>query len=197
MGINKVLMSGQLQFDNEKRKIVIVDKTGGIAHCIGYDEIEGSDWGYVYERHVGLHFEAAGYSVSYRGATLGFLDGGIDLIIEKGSFKQFIQCKYGVAHRLSKQRIEVLLYSASSFLAKEHLNEKLNFALAIPSIPQMFISRKVKLAHGERLSFPLADYFLSKNQVQDKVRLAIIEVPMDVANPTLKRAISRPPLPQR
>ena len=181
MGINKVLMSGHLQFDNDERRLTIVDSMGCIKHSLKYDEIKASDWGYIYERHVGLYFEAAGYSVSYRGATLGFFDGGIDLVIEKGPFKQFIQCKYGTSPRLNKQNIEVLLYKASSFLTKEYNGKKLHFGLAIPGISQMFTKRRMKKHLGEKSIFPLADYFLSKNKVQDKVKLEIIEVPMNIS----------------
>ena len=182
MGINKILMSGHLQFDNDERKIIIVDNIGCIKHSLRYNEIKNSDWGYVYERHVGLHFESSGYSVSFRGMKLGMCDGGIDLIIEKGFFKQFIQCKYGVSRRLGKQDIEVLLYKASSFLSKQNQCEKLNFALVIPSISQIFASRKMKGIHRDKLIFPLAEYFLSKNQAQNKVRLTIVEVPMNGEN---------------
>ena len=57
-----------------------------------------------------------------------------------------------------------ILYNASSFLSKQYKDQKLNFWLVVPT--QQLIKKD------------LQEYFLSKNNFQDMVKLELIAIPM-------------------
>ena len=117
---------------------------------------------------VDLQVSQTGWSVSYRGLEQQFSDQGIDLIITKTQQIKYMQCKYtdGV-RRFGKQRIETILYEASTYLSKQYKGKKLNFALVVPSIEKTLTDR-------------MKTHFLSKNTTQDKVVLELIEIPMEL-----------------
>ncbi|MCV2884350.1 restriction endonuclease [Aestuariibacter sp. AA17] len=143
--------------------------------AIRYADLKPSDWGYIYEKYVSQSLAEDGYTVAEHGLEKGFNDGGIDLIAEKGGESIFIQCKYAYSSKFSRQKIEWILYKASSYLAKVYTGEKLNFWLVIPSLNKAFSSRKNK--SGKKV-YPMAEYFLSHNFTQSKVRLCIKEIDM-------------------
>ena len=155
-----------LTFD--RKTILVVDSQRRASHEFTIENMSSSDWGFIYERYVGLRYESLGWSVDYRGLELQLLDQGIDLIIAKASRKKYIQCKYshGV-RRLGKQRIEMILYQASTRLAEEYQGKKLSFVLVVPSIEKAMTDWA-------------KNYFLSKNSTQDKVDLELKEVSMEL-----------------
>ena len=161
------LSKGRLEIDLNSRVIRIISKTSNYTiHEYLYSDLESSDWGYIYEKYVGQKYEEEGFQVEYLGLKKGFLDGGMDIIISKDDFKVYIQCKFSTKSRayFGKQKIEWILYKASSFLSKQYKDKKLNFWLVIPSLA--LIKKE------------LQDYFLSKNDLQDKVKLELKAVPM-------------------
>ena len=161
------LSKGQLEIDQNSRVVRIISKTGNCTiHKYQYSDLDSSDWGYIYEKYVGQKYEEEGFKVEYLGLHKGFLDGGMDIVISKDDFKAYIQCKFSTKSRacFGKQKIEWILYKASSFLSKQYKDKKLNFWLVIPSLA--LIKKELK------------DYFLSKNNLQDKVKLELKAIPM-------------------
>ncbi len=67
---------------------------------------------------MSLVLEANGFEVEQHGLTKGFMDGGIDIVASKSGQRVFIQCKHAAVGKLSKQKIEWILYKASAFLTK-------------------------------------------------------------------------------
>ena len=165
--IASILSKGRLEIDCKNCVVnIIPEVTNSIRHCYSYSEINFDDWGYVYEKHVGQKFEEEGYQVEYLGLKNGFGDGGMDIIISKNDFKAYIQCKYSSKSKacLGKQKIEWILYKASSFLSKQYKDQKLNFWLIVPTL--------------QLIKKDLQEYFLSKNNFQDMVKLELKAIPM-------------------
>ena len=165
--IASILSKGRLEIDCKNCVVnIIPEVTNSIRHCYSYSEINFDDWGYVYEKYVGQKYEEEGYQVEYLGLKNGFLDGGMDIIISKDDFKAYIQCKYSSKSKpcFGKQKIEWILYKASSFLSKQYKDQKLNFWLVVPTL--------------QLIKKDLQDYFLSKNNFQDMVKLELKAIPM-------------------
>ena len=132
--IASILSKGRLEIDRNSRVVNIIPKEkelNSVGRSLPYSEIDSDDWGYVYEKYVGQKFEEEEYQVEYIGLKNGFRDGGMDIIISKDDFKAYIQCKYSSKSKacFGKQRIEWILYKASSFLSKQYKDQKLNFGL--------------------------------------------------------------------
>jgi Holliday junction resolvase len=174
-GLGKRLRSGQMLVMPDRRVVEIRSAVGELIDTIAYGELVGTDWGYIYERHVGQYLEENGFEVDLRGLTRGFADGGIDIIASKGGERVFIQCKHAAVGKLSKQRMEWILYKASAFLNKEYNGKKLTFWLVVPSMQSAFVKAKSK---NQKSEYPMASYFLSKNAAQSKVKLEIHEISM-------------------
>lgn len=115
MGIAKFLKSGKIFLNNIENKIEIVDKPSSLP----YKNISPQEWGQVYEKFVGQHFEDEGYNVKYNGLELGLLDKGIDLIAENESCINFIQCKFS-KNKIGKSKIDWILYKASNKLYQKY-----------------------------------------------------------------------------
>ena len=165
--IASILSKGRLEINRDSRIIIIIAKElNGVSRSLPYSEIDSDDWGYVYEKYVGQIYEGEGYQVEYLGLKKGFLDGGMDIIISKDDFKAYIQCKYSSKSKacFGKQKIEWILYKASSFLSKQYKDQKLNFWLVVPTL--------------QLIKKDLQDYFLSKNNFQDMVKLELKTIPM-------------------
>ena len=161
------LLKGQLIIDNYNHVVNVISSfDNSIIHSFLYSDITPYDWGFVYEKFVGQKYEKEGYQVEYLGLKKGFLDGGMDIIISKDDSKVYIQCKYSTktCAYFGKQRIEWILYKASSFLMKQYEGKKLNFWLVIPNL--VLIKRNMQ------------DYFLSKNNTQYMVNLDLKVIPM-------------------
>lgn len=128
---------------------------------------------------MGQHFEEKGYSIEYVGLTKGFLDGGIDLIARSEDKSYFIQCKYQMENKLTKAKIENILYKAGNKISKMEYSRHDVFALVVPDKELAF--RKTKLKSNSlttKYEYPMYNYFLSKNNAQNHIRLEILEIPM-------------------
>ena len=167
--IASILSRGILEIDRHNRSINVTSKTSlNNIIKIPYSDISLCDWGYIYEKFVGQKYELEGYHVEYFGLTKGFLDGGMDILISKDNFQAFIQCKFSNkpnAH-FGKQKIEWILYKASSYLFKQYKGHKLNFWLAVPTLDM--ITKK------------LQSYILFKNDTQHMVKIELKEIPMPI-----------------
>ena len=140
----------------------------------------GVELGFLYERCVGLHYEALGYAVEYRGLSMGLLDGGIDLVASiEGKPSAFVQCKYGSkAH--GRQRIEQILYKADQFFQKTPPIRGSRLVLAVPAISSSFSQKRKRTAAGAiKVTHPMADYFLAHNRMQNLLRLEILELQLE------------------
>ncbi len=140
----------------------------------------GVELGFLYERCVGLHYEAEGYTVEYRGLSMGLFDGGIDLIARiDGIPPAFVQCKYGnKAH--GRQRIEQILYKADQFFRRYPPIPGSRLVLAVPAISSAFSQKRKRTAAGAiKVTHPIADYFLAHNRRQNLVRLEILELQLE------------------
>lgn len=177
--IIRLLKSGYLIIDIDNQVIRIIPYNHNSNNIeIQYSNLDDASWGFIYEKHVGQHFEQRGYSVEYNGLNKGFLDGGIDLIAQKEDRKYYIQCKYT---KLSKSAIENILFKAGNTIFKMSYTKNDVFALVIPS--KEFAFRRIRIESNSiipRYQYPLYDYFLSKNNTQNFIRLEIIEIPMDI-----------------
>lgn len=175
--LGKRLRSGELCIEPKSERICLRSESGVIVDCIPYSELAAGDWGYVYERHVAQVLTSRGFEVKLHGLERGFLDGGVDLIANSAiGGNAYIQCKYMLGKKIGRQMIEWILYKASTSMSKAYTGEKMNFWLVVPSIHESFACTRSSL--GREL-YPMAEYFLSKNGVQSKVRLQIVEIGME------------------
>lgn len=120
----------------------------------------------------------------FNGLEKGMLDRGIDLIASKGNEINFIQCKY-LAGSISKSRIDWILYKASNQLYNAHKsgNKNLSFTLIVNNKATNFSKRKRKnfrLNYSDmaKVEYPILQYFLDHNHIQDKVKLAFRKIEM-------------------
>jgi len=180
MGIAKYLKAGAININTIERQIEIAEKT----LILPYDKLKPEDWGYIYEKYVGQKLESEGFYVEYNGLEKGFLDRGIDLIAAKDNQLFFIQCKYSKG-TISKSKIEWILYKASGILYDKfnEQNRKLVFMLVVNKKAINFSRRKPKnfqlnFTDVSKVEFPMLQYFLDHNYVQDKIRLACREIEM-------------------
>ena len=166
--LGSLLSNGVVEIDRYEQIVKISSKNNdSTSKIIPYSEINPSNWGYIYERFVGQKYESEGYSVEQVGLKKGFLDGGIDIVVSKENFKAFLQCKFSTSDRmLGKQKIEWVLYNASSFLAKAYEGKRLNLWLVVPCLGM--ISDCVK------------SYILQKNDLQKMAKISLVEIPMKV-----------------
>lgn len=174
--LGRVLRSGHLVFDSEE-KVLHVVLDGTALHSVSYASLSPSQWGYVYERHVGLQFEAEGYAVTYRGLQFGFVDNGIDLILERDDETIYVQCKYTLGKRISANEVRWILHKADAYLAKQYQGRRLHFHLVVPDSEKCFSSVKLRL-NGVVKKHSAARYFEEHNNLQNRVGLKIVEVPM-------------------
>ncbi len=180
MGLSRYLKLGRIKINPIDRYIEIGEKD----LIIPYDKISSSDWGQVYEKYVGQILEDEGYEVSYSGLDLGFFDRGIDLIAAKESNISFVQCKF-TKQIISKSKIEWILFKASNKLYESYcdLNKKISFILIVNSKADNFSRKKSKrfeltFTPMTKVEYPMLQYFLDHNYIQDKVRLEFREIRM-------------------
>jgi Holliday junction resolvase-like predicted endonuclease len=178
MGIAKFLKAGRISVNQATKQIEIADK----QLILPYEKLNDWDWGFVYEKYVGQILENEGYAVTYQGLEKGLLDRGIDLIAIKDNEMKFIQCKYTRSH-ISRSKIEWILYKASGLLnenyKKSHL--KLHFTLVISNKDESFSKKKPKnfslnFTDMSKVEYPILQYFLDHNYIQDKIKLEVREI---------------------
>lgn len=174
-GLAKRLKAGSLTVHHQ-RGVEIIDDTGLVIDQIAGGLMTFSEWGIVYERWVGLALERDGWEVDYRGLSLGLCDQGIDLVACQGAKTRFIQCKF-LTRAFGKQQIEQILYKGSTFLSKQNLAPQDVFELIVPSIETAFPTRIKKNKPQQNL---LKARFLSHNRTQNRIRLDITEITMDL-----------------
>lgn len=180
MGISKYLKIGRLKINSLERKVEISDSN----FCFSFDELRPSDWGYVYEKFVGQTLEDEGYFVQYQGLEKGMTDSGIDLIATKENQLNFIQCKFVNKH-FSKSRIDWILYKSSNFLYERYNqhNRKIIFTLIVNKTESSFSRAKrkgfqLRFSDVSKVEYPLLQYFLDHNYMQNNVKLEFREVEM-------------------
>lgn len=180
MGIAKFLKSGRIIINSNENKIELL----GAEAFIYYESLNDSDWGFIYEKFVGQTLEDEGYDVDYNGLNAGFLDRGIDLIAYKNGKANFIQCKYGNKF-ITKSRIEGILYKASNILKEnsERYPKKICFILIVNKKEKAFSKRKSKsfklnFTDVSKVEYPMLQYFLDHNHIQNKVKLDFREIEM-------------------
>jgi Holliday junction resolvase-like predicted endonuclease len=180
MGIAKHLKAGRIIINSSEMQIEISDK--GII--LPYSSINDSEWGQVYEKYVGQVLEDEGYNVMYNGLEKGFLDRGVDLVARKDDQLNFIQCKY-IHRTISKSKIEWILYKASGFLFDRYQNEnkKLCFTLIVSNKDKCFSKRvpkkfRLNFTEASKIEYPMLQYFLDHNYIQDKIKLEFREIRM-------------------
>lgn len=175
-GLYRKLMAGSLQFDDERGHLLVVGSNDVVRYAFPYARLsEANAWGQVYEVFVGRTFEARGHKVVFRGASLGYMDLGVDLVVSMGADKLYLQCKHLTSCAFGKQGIEKLLYSASRYLSREYVGRMLQFRVVVPSLSVAF-GRKTRKDRG---LYWLA-YLQSKNAIQSKVRVDALELPMPI-----------------
>lgn len=180
MGIANYLRSGRIIINTSKKQIEI--SNSGIV--LPYSRISDSEWGLVYEKYVGQVLEAEGYDVEYNGLEKGFLDRGIDLIARRDDKLNFVQCKF-VHRTISKNRIEWILYKASGLLYNTYRkeNKKIYFTLIVSNKDQCFSKRvpknfRLNFTEASKIEYPMLQYFLDHNYIQDKIKLEFREIRM-------------------
>lgn len=95
---------------------------------------EKEEKGRLYELRVGEHFEGEGYTVEYRGISLGRRDGGIDLIARKEAEIILIQCKNWKGNIKIKQADIRKFYGDCSKYIEDNLlsREEVQYRYIIP-----------------------------------------------------------------
>lgn len=177
-GLSKRLMAGWLTV-HYQNGITVRNEKSEIIDLISVQDMGSSDWGFVYERWVGLELERQGWNVDYRGLTLGLSDNGIDLIAFREGRTRYLQCKF-LHKSFGKQKIEQILYKASQYLHKRELNPGDYFELVVPYINKAFPPIRRNKAYVENY---LKRRFLGHNQTQSRIRLGITEISMDIQCP--------------
>lgn len=180
MGIIKHLKKGEIYINTIEKQIEIADS----AIILPYGILKPQDWGLIYEKYVGQVLESEGFEVKYNGLEKGFLDKGIDLIASKDNQLFFIQCKF-LNRTMSKSQIDWILYKASNLLHEqfEKHKKKLGFILIVNKKETVFSKRKSKnfrlnFSDIQKVEYPLLQYFLDHNYIQDKIKLECREIEM-------------------
>lgn len=132
----------------------------------------GGGMGYFFERIVCLHYQRLGYEVEER-SCLGYQDRGVDLVANAPGERVFVLCKFTL-QSMGAKKVEELLHAASVFVS-ENLSCGANyFDLAVPSLALAFPAKR-----GRRT--PLARHaFVRHNGLQHKVKLRLLEVPIEL-----------------
>lgn len=129
----------------------------------------------MYERHVGLQFEAKGYAVNYQGLQFGFLDNGVDLVLERDGETIYV-CKYTLGKRIGANEVRWIMHKADAYLAKQCQGRRLDFHLVVPDSERGFSSVKLRL-NGIVKEHSTARFFGEHNNLQKRIRLKVVEVP--------------------
>lgn len=180
MGIIKYLKKGKININIIEQQIEVANK----SIILPYDMLKPEEWGAVYEKYVGQILESEGFEVKYNGLEKGIKDRGVDLIATKDNEAFFIQCKF-LKGIITKSRIDWILNKASSLLNEEFEKQekKLTFILVVDNIDTNFSKRKPKnfrltFSDIEKVKYPLLQYFLDHNYIQNKVKLECREIEM-------------------
>lgn len=105
------------------------------------------------------------------------MDSGVDLVLERDDETIYVQCKYTFGKRISANEVRWILHKADAYLAKQYQGRRLHFHLVIPDSKRCFSSVKLRL-NGTVKKFSTARHFEEHNNLQNRVRLKVVEVPM-------------------
>ena len=118
-GLAKRLLVSTPYRNDASHELVLVSCDTQTVSSLPFSDLTPTDWGFVYERHVGIYYETMGYSVDYRGFRLGLFDSGIDLVAAKTDMPTcYVQCK-ATQKKFGKQAIETILFKGGNFISKE------------------------------------------------------------------------------
>jgi hypothetical protein len=180
MGIVKHLKAGRISINVIEKQIEISEK----KLILPYNKLKNSDWGYVYEKYVGQILEDEGYDIIYNGLEKGMLDRGVDLIASQDNLLNFIQCRF-TTKIIPKVSIEWILYTASNILFENYkkYNKKIYFTLIVNNVDKNFSKRitkncRLNFTDMSKVKYPMLQYFLDHNYIQDKVKLEFREIEM-------------------
>lgn len=176
-GLNKKLRAGTPRV-NADLSVDVLGTDGQVIHAISPAALTGGGIGFVYERIVGLHYEALGYVVDYR-SRLGYRDAGVDLVARRDAETRFVQCKCTL-HRISPAAVEQLLYAASEFVLKNLAPGENRFDLVVPFVERTFPAPP---PGARTLRNKAKDVFLRYNRTQHQVVLDVVEVPFPMPMP--------------
>lgn len=162
---------------NSDLSVTVTNMDMQVVHIIPPYALTRGGIGFLYERLVGLHYEAKGYNVEYRN-RLGYFDAGVDLIANKEKERRFIQCKFRTKS-ISQSEVERLLLAASTFVKNNLAPRGNHFDLAIP-----FEFMAFPLPRSTKKSRPTSNLarsaFLKYNAIQSQIQLHIVEIPMEI-----------------
>lgn len=174
-GLSKILMAGVPRL-NPDLSTTVTAEDGRVVHTIPPAALTQGGIGILYERLVGLHYEKNGYNVEYR-SRLGYLDAGVDLIARNENECRFIQCKFRL-QSMSRSTVESLLFAASRFVKNNLTPYENHFDLVVPfeakAFPNRWNTKKTSLIPN-----PARKAFLRYNTTQQKIRLHIVEIPLE------------------
>ncbi len=166
-GLAKRLLNAKPYRDDTRRELILVSCENQSLSKIPFGHVTPTDWGFVYERHVGLYYEALGYNVDYRGFRMGLYDGGIDLVAStSGTPTLYVQCK-ATQKKFGKQAIETILYKGGNFIAKDMAKTS--------AMPPEFVL--AVLDKDSNMSAYNQHRFLRHNKTQSRTTLSILSLP--------------------
>lgn len=170
-GLSRKLRQGRPVL-NADLSVSVYGKDGKLLCSIPAAALVGGGIGYLFERIVCLRYEELGYAVEER-SCLGYVDRGVDLLANAPGERVFVQCKFTL-QSMGPKKVEELLFAASSFVS-ENLCDGVNyFDLVVPSVALAF-----PVGRGQRSS-SARHAFVRHNRLQHKVKLRLIEVPMEM-----------------
>lgn len=135
--------------------------------------------GRLYERYVGYLFEEKGWKVTYTGIIKGFEDFGRDLICQKGSEVQIIQCKKWSKSKVIREKYIMQLFGTCVLYKIE---------ASIPKVTPLFYAttdlseEAKKVATHLQVSFvkePLERYPMIKCNISATTGEKIYHLPFD------------------
>lgn len=101
----------------------------------------------------------------------------MDLELEKDGETTYVQCKYVLGQPLNINRIRWLIHKADAFLAQRYQDRPLHFHLVVPDKARCFSLAKMRI-NGIVKKHSTARYFEEHNNLQNRVRLKVVEMPM-------------------
>ncbi len=166
-GLAKRLLVSTPYRNDARRELVLVSCDTQTISSIPFSDLTPTDWGFVYERHVGVHYETLGYTVDYRGFRLGLFDSGIDLVAAKTDMPTcYVQCK-ATQKKFGKQAIETILYKGGNFISKD--------IAGMDGPPPDFVL--AVLDKDKNMSVYNQHRFLRHNKTQSRTTLSILSLP--------------------
>lgn len=148
-----------------------------------YKERGRSAWevGRDYERQIGHQYERSGWRVSYHGALQGVEDLGRDLICQKGSEVEIVQCKCWIEERPIRERHVFQLYGTAILQQIHPATQGIDVKPVLVTTGTLSdVAAKAAIALGVRVQkIPRQDYPLIKCNISTTNREKIYHLPFD------------------